>query len=262
MNVLRPIFLPSLLDVLRRNVSRGLNNVRIFECGKVFKKKDERILEEEQIAGIITGQTIPLSHYQREKIDFFYVKGILETILKNFTPLDSQHLTGFTSNTLKSEILHFPFLKLAYRFKGERVLFLIGEVADEVLSSFDIKKDFLLGDVFYFEFYFKNISEREKIYTSPPVVPYVVRDLSIVVDEKIKYERIFEKIYKAHPQFLSRFCLIDIYRGPQVGEGKKSLSFRFFFQGKETLLQSDVEKQIQKILNLLSKEFGAKLREK
>jgi len=262
MNVLRPIFLPSLLDVLRRNVSRGLNNVRIFECGKVFKKKDERILEEEQIAGIITGQTIPLSHYQREKIDFFYVKGILETILKNFTPLDSQHLTGFTSNTLKSEVLHFPFLKLAYRFKGERVLFLIGEVADEVLSSFDIKKDFLLGDVFYFEFYFKNISEREKIYTSPPVVPYVVRDLSIVVDEKIKYERIFEKIYKAHPQFLSRFCLIDIYRGPQVGEGKKSLSFRFFFQGKETLLQSDVEKQIQKILNLLSKEFGAKLREK
>jgi len=251
MNVLRPIFIPPLLDVLRRNVSRGLNNIRIFECGKVFKKKDGRIQEEEQIAGIITGERIPLSHYKREKIDFFYVKGILETILKNFT-----------SKALTSEILHFPFLKLAYKFKEGKDIFLIGEVAHDVLSSFDIKKDFLLGEVFYFEFYFRNIGKREKIYISPPVVPHVVRDLSIVVDEKIKYERISERIYKAQPQFLSQFYLIDVYRGPQVGEGKKSLSFRFFFQGKETLLQSDVEEQIQKILNLLSKELGAKLREK
>jgi phenylalanyl-tRNA synthetase beta chain len=252
MNVLRPSLIIGCADVLRRNVARGIVDVRIFECGTVFSLKNGIPQEEEQIAGILTGRTRPQNYYKDEIIDFFYVKGIVETILKD---------CGIEN--LTSERINFPFLENVFLFKdSKKPLFLIGELPKDSLNFFDVKKEYLNSPVFYFEFYFKNVEVPDKKYSPPPSVPPVIRDISIVVDEKIKFGEILKWIRNMNVKHLCDIVLVDIYKGSQTGKGRRSLSFRFFFQAEETLLQTDVERCLSEILGSLKNKFGATLREK
>jgi len=139
---------------------------------------------------------------------------------------------------------------------------MIGEVSEEALNSFDIKKDFLTSPIIYFEFYFKNLSVTEKKYSPPPSVPSASRDLSVLIKEDVGFADVERKIFSCGAENLEKAVLIDLYRGKPVEEGKKSMSFRFFFRGKDTLIHSDIEQQVLKILKTLSDNFGASLREK
>jgi len=145
---------------------------------------------------------------------------------------------------------------------GEKPLFLIGEVTDKALNSFDIKKDFLTSPIIYFEFYFRNISSPAKKYSAPPTVPASLRDLSIVIKEDVRFTEVEKKILSLGVETLEKAVLIDLYRGAQVEKGKKSMSFRLFFRGRETLIHSDIDAQLDRILKALAEAFGAELRQK
>ncbi|MFH1352566.1 MAG: phenylalanine--tRNA ligase subunit beta [bacterium] len=251
MNILRPVLFAGLADALRRNVARGVSDIRIFESGSVFGNDSCGIHEDEQIAGIATGRIVPLSMYECRQVDFFYVKGIIETIIG-----------GFSEASLKCRKVNSPFLKRAFVFENTKPVLLAGEVSSEVLKSFDVKEDYLSGPVVYFEFYFKNLSGKKRVYASPPAIPSVKRDISITVNADVNYGEIVSKITETKPDFLYGIRLLDVYRGAQIGQGKKSLSFRFFFRGMKTLLQTDVDQQMSKILKCLSESFAAALRER
>jgi len=246
--VARPTLFVNLADVVRHNISRGITDVKIFESGSVFRNNAGRYVEEEMLAGAATGSVSPLSHYNSVPADFFYVKGVLEC------------LAGRAS---VSERVNAPFLENAFVFKGgEKPLFLIGEVTDKALNSFDIKKDFLTSPIIYFEFYFRNISSPAKKYSAPPTVPASLRDLSIVIKEDVRFTEVEKKILSLGVETLEKAVLIDLYRGAQVEKGKKSMSFRLFFRGRETLIHSDIDAQLDRILKALAEAFGAELRQK
>lgn len=248
MGVARPTLFVNLADVVRHNIFRGITDVKIFESGSVFRNNAGRYVEEEMLAGAATGSVSPLSHYNSVPADFFYVKGVLEC------------LAGRAS---VSERVNAPFLENAFVFKGgEKPLFLIGEVTDKALNSFDIKKDFLTSPIIYFEFYFRNISSPAKKYSAPPTVPASLRDLSIVIKEDVRFTEVEKKILSLGVETLEKAVLIDLYRGAQVEKGKKSMSFRLFFRGRETLIHSDIDAQLDRILKALAEAFGAELRQK
>ena len=184
-------------------------------------------------------------------MDFFFVKGVLETVLE-----------GRTSRNFSSERINFPFLENVFRFSNGKPLFMIGEMPPDTLKFFGIKKEYINSPVFYFEFYFGNVSTKAESYSPPPSVPPVIRDISIVVDEKIKFGEILGWIENMNVKNLADIALVDIYSGSQTGKGRRSLSFRFLFQAGETLLQSDIDARISEILRSLKNKFGATLREK
>ncbi len=248
MGAARPTLFVNLADVMKYNISRGISDVKIVESGSVFRNNSGQYSEEEMIAGMAAGNVGTLSHYKSGPVDFFYVKGIIEEA---------------AGRALNCERINAPFLENTVVFKdGEKSIFMIGEMSGKALNSFDIKKDFLTSPIIYFEFYFKNLSHACKKYSAPPSVPSAARDISILIKEDVSFADVEGKIFSCGAENLEKAVLIDLYRGKPVEEGKKSMSFRLFFRGKQTLIHSDIEQQVSKILKVLSDNFSASLREK
>ena len=94
-----------------------------------------------------------------------------------------------------------------------------------------------------------------------PVFPAILEDLAIVVDEDVPAAKVVEVIQKAGGKLLSDVRLFDIFRGPQIGEGKKSLAYSLSYQSYDkTLTDKDAGKLRTKVIRLLERELGAKLR--
>ena len=89
----------------------------------------------------------------------------------------------------------------------------------------------------------------------------VLEDLAIVLDEDIPAERVEAVIRKAGGRLLVDIQLFDLYRGEQIGMGKKSLAFALVYQAPDrTLRDADVAKLREKVITKLDEDLGAKLR--
>jgi phenylalanyl-tRNA synthetase beta chain len=94
-----------------------------------------------------------------------------------------------------------------------------------------------------------------------PTYPPVLEDLAIVVDETISAAQVEEVIRRGGGQMLAKVQLFDIFKGKQIGEGKKSLAFSLTYIAPDhTLTDKEVLKLRNKIIRLLDQELGAKLR--
>ncbi len=97
----------------------------------------------------------------------------------------------------------------------------------------------------------------EVVSTYPPVL----EDLAIIVDEEVPAEQVAQVIRQAGGKTLARLTLFDVYRGGQIGAGKKSLAYSLTYQAADrTLTDPDVQQLRQKIIRRLEQELGAKLR--
>jgi phenylalanyl-tRNA synthetase beta chain len=89
----------------------------------------------------------------------------------------------------------------------------------------------------------------------------VLEDLAVVVDETIPAAAIEDVLRKGGGEYLTKIRLFDIYRGKQVGEGKKSLAFSLTYMAPDrTLTDKEVQKLRNSIVYLLDQELGASLR--
>jgi phenylalanyl-tRNA synthetase beta chain len=96
---------------------------------------------------------------------------------------------------------------------------------------------------------------------SVPRFPPIQQDLAVVVDEGVPADRIEALIRQTGQPLLTGIRLFDVFRGEQIGAGKKSLAFSLTFQSDErTLTDKVVARQQQNIINRLERELGAKLR--
>ena len=90
--------------------------------------------------------------------------------------------------------------------------------------------------------------------------PAVMRDLALTVDEEKTCGEMMQEIARAC-KLVTDVELFDIYRGEQIGAGKKSMAFKICFESEDHLLQpEEVDKYIKKILGNLKYKLGAELR--
>ena len=183
-----------------------------------------------------------------ETVDFFTAKGIVETLLSrlglspSFTPGDEPGLLASRSASILVNNL---------------VVGVLGEVNKKILSYFDIAESVLLIEINVEKI--ENMVESQRLFKSLPKYPAILRDLALVVDEKISYQQLSDLI-KTFP-LVNKVSLFDLYRGEQVTAGKKSLAFRISFQSDEHTLTDTEADTVQKdILNALSREYQATLR--
>jgi phenylalanyl-tRNA synthetase beta chain len=94
-----------------------------------------------------------------------------------------------------------------------------------------------------------------------PVFPPVLEDIAVIVDEDVPAERVVETIMKSGGKMLTGVRLFDIYRGPQLGEGKKSLAYSMTYQSPDhTLTDAEAQKIRERIIRGLEQDLGAKIR--
>ena len=99
------------------------------------------------------------------------------------------------------------------------------------------------------------------VVRSVPRFPSVQQDIAIVVDEGTLVDQVQSLIAQSGQPLLTKIRLFDVYRGDQIGPGKKSFAFNLTFQSESrTLTDKMVAKQQQNILKRLERDLGATLR--
>ena len=254
MSVLRTDLISGLLEVARWNLNRQADEVRIFEIGKVFAPGTgpSGTEEEERVAGLLVCET-HRDHWHDHKriLDFYDVKGIVKAYLNSMAQAelevapvqDRWYEEGVAGKILLGgkEVGHCGWL---HRDVVERYDF------GEAVYGFDIS----LSEVLPF---------FEEVQTFKPLARYpaVDRDFAMVVPESLVWGELLKEIRETDTGLIESVEAFDVYRGKPLAEGEKSLAFSVRFRSKErTLLEGEVSALCERIVDRLSKRFGARLR--
>lgn len=248
---MRTSLLPGLLNTLEYNIKRQQERIRIFETGLVFNNKED-LKQESHIAGLINGN-INEKQWSKENIscDFYDLKCDIESFLYSLIDAREIEMKPNTSN-----ILH-PGQAVDVYVKGINAG-CFGQLHPKICADLDLP-----DNIYLFEFSIKNIIKQEKTRYKPiSKYPSVKRDISIVIDEKALLEDVLKCARNDGSELLTNLELFDVYQGEGIEKGKKSLALGLTFQAtSSTLKDEEVEAIMDKVVDGLNNNFGAKLRE-
>jgi phenylalanyl-tRNA synthetase beta chain len=253
--VLRRTLLNQVLEVVERNV-RQRPRLALFEVGAVFLPIEGELLpvEPRRLALALTGlRHLPAwDHKPAGRMDFFDLKGVIEAMLAEL------HIENVTYTPGDHPSFHPG--KCANVWSGDVLLGSFGELHPLVKEQYDLEKAPVLAAEMDVEALLKQMPLRFE--TVPvPVYPPVLEDLAVVVDEAMPADAVLDVIRKSGGSLLEDVFLFDIFRGPQIGEGKKSLAYSLVYRSADkTLSDKDTQKLRKKIIYMLEKELDAKLR--
>ncbi len=246
---LRHSQLPGLLDVLVYNRARKLTDICIFELGKGYFKDSET----EKLSGVLTGDYQPLYWRQeKQKIDFFIVKGILEKLFES---------SGYAKPVFQkpeNDLPHLhPGIAATISIFNKQIGF-VGRCHPQLETGLGLDETYMFEIDLSILFKFP-----QKVAMMMPVskFPAVSRDLALLVDCDLAAAKILETVEKAKIKVLQDVRIFDVYVGDRIESGKKSIALTCTFQDLEkTLSQEEIDRYAAKILKQLETDLGAILR--
>ena len=253
--VLRRSLLASILQILEKNI-RLRERLALFEIGPIFLPQQDSKLPKESIhlAIALTGlrQLTAWDKKVSQNIGFFDLKGILEAL---FAAL---HITGVIYQ--RDENARFHPGKCAHILIDGNRVGVFGELHPKVSENYNFNNKAVLGADLDLEALF-NITPELYDSKTVPVYPPVLEDLAVIVDENISSAQIVDVIYKAGGKLLSDVRLFDIFRGEQIGAGKKSLAYSLTYQAEDrTLTDKKITKLRTQIIKELKRQLDARIR--
>jgi len=259
MTNLRPSLIPGLLDVVKKNQARGLNDIAIFEIGQIFygSEPGEETLE---LSGVFTGYSNDRNAFQdRRSYDIYDAKFCIEESLKTVgINLDSLFLDREVPSYFHPN--KSAFIKLG-KFKK---LAIFGELNPIISNKYGLKNHPVIFSIFLEKVTEnKNKSKNVKFINSP--YPSVIRDFAFVVDKKTEANEIIKIIKNINRELITGIKLFDVFDGQkahdQIGANKKSLAFEVTIQSNErTLKEIEIEDLSHKIISNVTEQTGGNLR--
>ena len=242
-SVMRTTALPSMLEVLARNSNMGNENVALYEMASTYiPDADPKNLPEE-------GTSLVIGMYGN--VDFYRLKGVCENVFA---------LAGVSASyTAYSEDNAFHPGRCAKVSVNGTELGVIGQIHPLTADNYDMDMPVYVAVIDFNKLF--SVAKQEKHYTPLPKYPASTRDFSFVCEEALEVGSIFESVKRAGGKLVEDVKLFDIYRGVQVGEGKKSVSIRVTLRAADrTLTVEETEKVARKILGDLEHKLGITLR--
>jgi len=245
-SVMRTTALPSMLEVLARNNNFSSENVALYEMAKVYlPDADANKLPDER-------RSLTIGFYG--KGDFYTLKGTVAAVLENARIYNAQY-------TASADEKAFHPGRCAVVSVGGVKLGVLGEIHPEVAAAYGFEPS---KRVYAAELDFENVwSSRgpETGYVPLPKFPASTRDFSFVCAEETEAAEIEKVMRGAGDKLLRALKLFDVYRGPQVGEGKKSVSFRITLRADDrTITDEEADKATSKILRAIEENLGITIR--
>lgn len=252
--VLRTTLLPGVLDIMSRNTSRKNKDLAFFEVGRLFKPLAGEKLPKETLAlsvGVM-GKTTGSWSSKPQEMDFYYLKGILETLF------DALNISNYGLIPEKGHPSFHPGRTARIELEG-RTIGILGEAHPSVIENYRLPE----------RVYMLQLNLEQTIQASGgfktcsplPKYPAVERDLAVVVNRDVLAADIVKVINDQGGDLLERVGLFDVYQGQQIKEGYKSLAFSLRFQAIDrTLTDEEVNGLFENIQQALEKNFQAELR--
>jgi len=259
---MRHSLLNSVLEAAAQN-TRHQDRVQLFEVGHIYLPnpdgQGEAALlpaEPRRLAIVLTGARREINWLMPDSgaVDFFDLKGVIEALLRGL------HLENITFEPVQHRAYH-PGRVAAVTVNGDRVG-IFGQIHPLVADAYEMMVDdqpVLAADI-DLDALLRPATDGH-IVRSVPRFPPVQQDIAVVVDDNLPAEQVRQLILETGQPLLVGVRLFDVYRGEQLGAGKKSLAYSLTFQSeKSTLTDKAVAHQQSRIVKRLEQKFGAQLR--
>jgi phenylalanyl-tRNA synthetase beta chain len=226
--ILRTTVLPGLVEAARTALDAGADEVGLFEIARTYLPSGEPLPEERwRLGAVVQG-------------GYATAKGVLEALYG---------------------ALH---LELRVR-RGSHALFHPGKTAETDAGIVGELHPTLLDGVWGafeldLETLFEPVPDRV-VYEDVITYPAVEQDIAVAVDEEVEVGALVEAAREAAGPLLRDARVFDVYRGDQVGEGRKSVAIHLSFQSPDGTLTDDEAAELRgRIVSALAERFGAELR--
>ncbi|AEF94065.1 Phenylalanyl-tRNA synthetase beta chain [Desulfotomaculum nigrificans CO-1-SRB] len=252
-SVMRTVLVPSLLEVLQRNINRRNKEGAIFEIARVFYPQQGQQLPAEVpvLAAVAIGQTPKTWNQPARPMDFFFIKGVAEQLL------DTLGVAGATFSRHQDPSFH-PGRCAQIKVNGE-VLGVVGELHPNVIENYELPERAVALKI---DLQVLAQADRPvKQYQGLPKFPAVERDLAVLVKQEVSAADMLDVIKKAGGNLLRHVDIFDVYQGTQVPQGFKSVAFSMKFQAPDrTLTDEEINQKMERITKNLTAQTGAELR--
>ncbi|MDR2360230.1 MAG: phenylalanine--tRNA ligase subunit beta [Oscillospiraceae bacterium] len=234
----RDSLLPSMLNVIRLNRNHKTESGKFYEVARVYLP--------------VTGQRLP---DERAKLimaayggntDFFSFKADIDKLLS-----ERMRVTEFAVTASSNSDYH-PGRQAEISVDGN-VIGIFGQVHPQTIEE-TYAAELDIATLF-------ELRGSESAYTAVPKFPAVLRDLSLICNERVTIAEMLSAIHASGGKMLETAELFDVYSGEQVGAGKKSVAFSLTFRSRErSLSDEEVNPVIDVIIAELKTKTGAELR--
>ena len=250
LSTMRQSLLFSGLEAVSYNINRKNADLKLFEFGKTYHNYLAGYEEKKHLSLFLTGSRNQENWTATQKpSDFFLFKGFANGILSRLGIQKTQNVP-VTSDVFSEGIAISV---------GNEILVELGVVKKSILKHFGIKQEVFFAD-FNWNLILKLLSSKIK-YTEIPKYPEVRRDLALLIDQSVTYDRIYTIACQTEKALLKDINLFDVYEGQNLPEGKKSYALSFTIQDhSKTLTDVQIDKIMSKLQKNFETELGASLR--
>ena len=240
---MRTTTLPSVLEVLARNWNFRNKAVRIYEFAKVYKKRPDGMADEPKI--------LTLGAYGGG-MDFYTLKGTVEELC------DALRISGVEYVPVRDDPSYHPG-RCAAVYAGGEYLGRFGQVHPLVAKNYGVSEELYAAELDFPAMFAHRTTE---LYYAPlPRYPAVMRDISLVCDDALTAGELEKCIRRAGGEYLESVEVFDVYKGANIPESKKSVSFALALRaGDQTLTDDHADEAVAAILGALAREYGAVIR--
>ena len=248
LSFMRKSLLEGLLQNAAYNINRKSADLKFFELGKIYHKKDI-YQERKQLAFLITGRNIAENWLvPKSTSSFFNLKAYVNVLLSR-SNLDLEEIPN--QDERFSEGLELV--------ANGKTIARMGKVAAQLLKDADVAQECFYAEIELetvqsfrnnAEMKFQEISKFNKIR----------RDLALLVDQNVSYAELYSKADQVS-KIIKEINLFDVYEGENLPEGKRSYAMSFeLLDEQKTLEEKEISAVMNKLIKTFEKEFGAVLR--
>ena len=242
-SIMRTTILPSMLEIIARNHSYRNNSARLYELGKIYLPREDGLADEPKY--------LSLGAYG-DGVDFFSFKGSIETLLHELRITDVKYVACANNDS------YHPG-RCAKVYAGETYLGVFGQIHPLVAANYGMDTEVYTAELSFDAMYEKR--GDIPVYQPLPKFPAVTRDIAVVCDEAVTVGALEESIRRGAKGLLKDVSLFDIYRGPGVAIGKKSVAFNLVLRADDrSLTGEEADEDVQSILAALKADHNAVLR--
>ena len=246
-STLRYSLIPSLYNVYEYNSARGNSDIKIFEIGKSYYKKEEIYSEDEHIGILMSGNYYEVLGNTKE-VNFYTIKGIMERLL-DFLGYKGRYY--LLKNDIPNE-LHPG--QSATIYIDNKKIGIIGKLHPSINKN----------NIFVLELnlsMLKNTRVSKMKFKEINKYPGISKDMAFILDDKITSEEVIKTIKKAGGKLVTNIKVFDLYKGNNLEKGKKSLAFNIYFEDVDkTLTLEEITPIFEKIISEVEKKHNAILR--
>ena len=243
-SVMRTTALPAMLETLQRNVAYHNKAAKFYEVATIYLPQPGQVLPNEP-------KILSLGAYGAG-VTFFTLKGEIESLLQCLGLQEAEY-TPVTDDP------SFHPGRCARLTIAGQDMGIFGQIHPLVAQNYDMDCEVYAAQLNFTSF--MSVRKPDCVYCPLPKYPTVSRDLALVCDEDKTVGCVEKCIASAGGQLLKSVRLFDVYRGPGIPEGKKSLAFSLELRADDrTLTDEDSAAVVQKILAKLDQDLGVKLR--